>query len=114
MLNDEWSKLPPREQERRKYEIMSQLVADGLMGTTGAQALGKAKSLTEVLDVVAQQGATYGGRVIEAAKRAAGKIANLLDEINPFNQTELTTAGGPPLKGNCILAFLMLQFQMLK
>jgi hypothetical protein len=95
ILNDEWSQLPPREQERRKYEILSQMVADGLVGTAGAQAIGKAKTLTEVLDTVAEQVAKSSAHGIEHTEKTAGKIANI---INDLLAPELAIAGGGKTK----------------
>jgi hypothetical protein len=95
LLNNEWSQLPPREQERRKYEIMSQMVADGLVGTAGAQAIGKAKTLTEVLDNVAEQAARASGHGIDAVKGTAGKILNAVDDLI---QPEFITPDGQNMR----------------
>jgi hypothetical protein len=62
ILNQQWNELPPREQERRKYELLSQMVADGAIGVAGMRAVGKAGKFTEVLDTLAEQACKSGRR----------------------------------------------------
>lgn len=95
MLNEQWSKLTPLEQERRKYQLITEMTAQGLLGVGGAQAIGKAKKFTEVLDVVAEQGANSGVCAIDASENAATKVAGLVRELNPFKpQQQLVTPEG--------------------
>jgi hypothetical protein len=95
MLDSRWSQLPPREQERCKYEIMSQMLADGLVGSVGAQAIGKAKTFTEVLDTVAEQSAKHGLKGIEEANKAVSAVARSIDRLI---EPELALPGGGSIK----------------
>jgi len=88
VLNHEWQNLPPREQERRKAEFISQLLADGFIGTTGAQAIGKAGSLTKMLDAVAENIDKAVIKSKDKFKKSAKLISNLVDElVQPVGDT---------------------------
>ncbi|TXH03397.1 MAG: hypothetical protein E6R05_03145 [Candidatus Moraniibacteriota bacterium] len=65
-LNERWRQIPPREQERIKYKLITEMAADGLIGVGGAKALGKAKAFTEVMDAIAIEA--------KAAGRTTGKV----------------------------------------
>lgn len=80
-LNDRWSQLPPREQERVKYKLITEMAADGLIGAGGAKAIGKAKVFTEVLDAIALEAKTTTKATIEGSKRAARAISNAVDNL---------------------------------
>lgn len=80
-LNDRWSQLPPREQERLKYKLITEMAADGLIGAGGAKAIGKAKVFTEVLDAIALEAKTTTRATIEGSKRAARAISNAVDNL---------------------------------
>jgi hypothetical protein len=82
MLDSQWSQLPPREQERRKYELMSQMVADGLIGTAGAQAIGKAKTFTGILDTLAERVTMSGSLSIDNANRASAIVAREVGNLS--------------------------------
>lgn len=78
-LNHRWSELPPREQERIKYKLVTELAADGLIGAGGAKAIGKAKVFTEVLDAVALEA--------QGAKNAAKGIGKqVLSDVKGMSQ----------------------------
>lgn len=80
-LNDRWSQLPPREQERVKYKLITEMAADGLIGAGGAKAIGKAKVFTEVLDAIALEAKTATKATIEGGKRAAKAIGSAIDGL---------------------------------
>lgn len=94
-LDELWNQLPPREQERRKYEVITQMAAEGFIGAGGAQAIGKAKKFTEVLDLIAEQAATHTGKAIESSKMAVRTIANSVEELM---QPEMALPGGGSIK----------------
>lgn len=81
LLDDHWSQLPPREQERLKYELISQMAADAVIGSAGAQALGKAKTFTGMLDAVAEEAAKHGRRTYEVTKKTIQTISNVTQEV---------------------------------
>lgn len=80
-LNEQWNDLPPREQERIKYKLITELSADALLGAGGGPAIGKAKKFTEVLDAVAEQTAKHGKQALDSSKRTAGAIADSIDQV---------------------------------
>lgn len=80
-LNDRWAQLPPREQERVKYKLITEMAADGLIGAGGAKAIGKAKVFTEVLDAIALEAKTATKATIEGGKRAARAVGSAIDDL---------------------------------
>jgi len=97
ILDREWEKLPPREQERQKFELIGQLVSDGLIGTHGAQAMGRATKFTEILGSISKAAAEHGGQKLEVVKKAASKISDLTkDLLSP----ELAVAGVGKIKAS--------------
>jgi len=80
-LNDRWAHLPPREQERIKYKLITEMAADGLIGAGGAKAIGKAKVFTEVLDAIALEAKTTTRATIEGGKRAARAVGSAIDNL---------------------------------
>ncbi len=91
ILDREWSKMPPREQERQKYELIGQLVSDSLIGPPGAKAIGKATKFTEVLGCISKAAAEHGGQTVGEIRMAATKISDVVkDLLSP----ELGVAGG--------------------
>ena len=80
-LNDRWAHLPPREQERIKYKLITEMAADGLIGAGGAKAIGKAKVFTEVLDAIALEARTTTKATIEGGKRAARAVGSAIDNL---------------------------------
>ncbi len=92
ILNDRWNQLPAREQERRKAEFISQLIADGLVGMAGAQSLGKAKTITELLDGIATKG-------INKADQATRKLSETIGKhVDDLLQPEYALPGGGKIK----------------
>lgn len=92
ILNDRWQQLPPREQERRKAELISQLIAGGFVGMAGAQSLGKAKTYSELLDGIA---ATGFERTSQTTKKIAETIGRQVDDLL---QPEYALPGGGKIK----------------
>ena len=80
-LNDRWAHLPPREQERIKYKLITEMAADGLIGAGGAKAIGKAKVFTEVLDAIALEARTTTKATIEGGNRAARAVGSAIDNL---------------------------------
>ena len=74
-LNDRWNEVPPREQERIKYKLITEMAADGLIGAGGAKALGSAKSFTGLLDAAAVEAGDRGKRVLAAAEGVGKQLA---------------------------------------
>lgn len=95
-LNEHWDKLPPREQERLKYKLITELTADAIIGGGSAQAVGKAKKLTEILNGVAEQAGKRAGKTLENSKKAVQSIS---DTVNQALGPEYATAGGGKLRG---------------
>lgn len=92
ILNDRWNQLPPREQERRKDELISQLIAGGFVTATGAQALGKAKTYSEFLDGIAKKG-------IEHTTQASRKLTETIGRhVDDLLQPEYALPGGGKIK----------------
>ncbi len=89
-LNDRWSQLPPREQERVKYKLITEMAADGLIGAGGAKAIGKAKVFTEVLDAIALEAKTTTKATTKGIKRAAKALGEAVDNLT---QPEVEIAG---------------------
>jgi len=98
-LNDKWSKLSPLEQERVKYEFISEMVAGGLTSGGGAAAIGKAKKYTEILEVIADKSKQFaienGGKAWHGSKKMAEKIAV---SVKRLAEPELVSAEGQIVK----------------
>ncbi|HMP53334.1 MAG TPA: hypothetical protein PKD05_17425, partial [Candidatus Melainabacteria bacterium] len=54
-MNEKWESLPPKEQERIKFKLLTELGADTLIGGAGIHSAGKAGKLTKLLDDVAEE-----------------------------------------------------------
>ena len=85
-LNDRWSQLPPREQERVKYKLITEMAADGLIGAGGAKAIGKAKVFTEVLDAVAIEAKAAGGAVKGVGRQVATDLKGMRQDVAAHGQ----------------------------
>ena len=94
-LNESWNQLSPREQERLKSELISQMVADGLVGYTGTQTLNKAKTYLEVLDAIAIKAIENSGRTLGNLQRTFDTIK---DQITSLLSPQLELAGGGKIK----------------
>lgn len=77
-LNAQWSRLSPKEQERLKAKLITELLADSLIGMPGARAIEKAGKYTEVLEIVAHNAdrLAHGNTF-----KTANKIAQNIEEI---------------------------------
>ncbi|MBS1998651.1 MAG: HNH endonuclease [Cyanobacteria bacterium SZAS LIN-2] len=69
-LDEAWMKLPPREQERLRAKMVSELVAGSVIPSSGVAAVGKVTKFSEILDVVALESMNA-----HAAARGAGHMA---------------------------------------
>ena len=88
-LNEHWGQLPPREQERLKYKLITELTADTLIGAGGAQAIGKAKKLTEILDIVALESKNFAA---QSAKKVGTSAAELTGKLLEESRQKLNNA----------------------
>ncbi|CAN5319316.1 hypothetical protein BH11CYA1_BH11CYA1_48240 [soil metagenome] len=95
-LNEKWSELPTREQERLKYKLITELTADAIIGGGSAQAIGKAKKLTEILDVIAEQAGKSVGKALEKSQKAVKSIS---DTVNEALGPDYAIAGGLNSRG---------------
>lgn len=87
-LDQAWSKLPPREQERIVYKLGTELVADGVLTPSGAAGLYKATKITEILDKVAKDAGaihrlTSGSShaLTESLSKASGHVQEALRPV---------------------------------
>lgn len=91
-LNEQWTNLPPKEQERIKYRLITEFAADALMSAGCAQAVGKAKTFTDVLDALAVNFVESGVGTFNRSKKA------LSASIQEFFTPEYSYAGIGKLK----------------
>jgi len=85
-LNDRWAQVPPREQERIKYKLITEMAADGLIGAGGAKAIGKAKVFTEVLEAVAIEAKAAGGAVKGVGSQVVTDLKGMGQDIAAHGQ----------------------------
>jgi hypothetical protein len=85
-LNDRWAQLPPREQERIKYKLITEMAADGLIGAGGAKAIGKAKVFTEVLDAIALEAKAAGGAVKGVGRQVVTDLKGMRQDVIAHGQ----------------------------
>lgn len=76
LLNRRWSELPPRDQERIKANLITQLSIDGLLGMASANNINKTGKFTELVDTIASDLAVMANE----AKHGGKKIVQALDE----------------------------------
>lgn len=81
ILNHQWQQLPPREQERRKAELITQLVADGFIGFAGVQQIKRSENLTELFRSITDIASKTSVKSKEAINRAKKAISNTLDDL---------------------------------
>lgn len=79
VLNEEWSKKTPFEQERIKSELIAELLADGLIGSHGAGAIRKCGKFTEILNAIGKYSNECGE--ITNTLNKSGKLAHLTDSV---------------------------------
>lgn len=76
-LNEHWSNLPPREQERIKSKFITEMIADGMIAVGGLSAVKKASSFTEILDAIAEEAKVLQSR----GKKTATAIHDAVDAL---------------------------------
>lgn len=81
VMNEEWSKKTPFEQERIKSKFVAELVADGLVGGAAAGAIKKAGKFTEVLDIVADEAKVWNAATEPTRKKAVHAINNAINDV---------------------------------
>lgn len=87
-LDERWSHLPPREQERVKAKLITELVGSGAIGAAGAGTIQKASKFTEMLDAVAVEAKALHAAVKPGIKKAVKAINNAVDElVQPMGDT---------------------------
>ncbi len=87
-LDQQWSGLPPREQERVKAKLITELIEGGAIGTAGASTIQKASKFTEILDSVAMQVHELHAASKPVIKKAVKAVSNAVDElIQPVSDT---------------------------
>jgi len=80
-IDEQWKQLSPREQERRKAELISQLIADGFVGFASAQSLKKTEKLTEFFDSIADVAGKAQIKSKDALAKATNAISNTVDDL---------------------------------
>jgi len=85
-LNDRWAQLPPIEQERVKYKLITEMAADCLIGAGGAKAIGKAKVFTEVLDAIAIEAKAAGGAVKGVGSQVVADLKGMRQDVAAHGQ----------------------------
>lgn len=87
-LDAQWSQLPPREQERTKAKLITEMIESGIIGVGGASAVHKASKFTEVLDALAVEAKQLHAAAKPTIKKAVKAINNAVDElIQPMSDT---------------------------
>ncbi|MDZ4832580.1 MAG: hypothetical protein SGJ27_02145 [Candidatus Melainabacteria bacterium] len=87
-LDAQWNQVPPREQERVKAKLITELLESGAIGAGGAGAIQKASKFTEVLDAVAIEAKALHAAAKPGIKKAAKAINNAVDElVQPVGDT---------------------------
>jgi hypothetical protein len=97
ILDRQWEKLSPREQERQKYELIGQLVSDAFIGPPGAKAIGKATKFTEVLGCISKAATEHGGHTVDEIRKAVNKIS---DVVRDLMAPEFVLEGGIKVKAS--------------
>jgi len=80
-LDEQWSQLPPREQERIKAKLITEMVESGAIRAGGANAVQKASKFTEVLDALAVEAKQFHAAAKPAIKKAVKAVNNAVDEL---------------------------------
>lgn len=87
-LDEQWSRLPPREQERIKTKLITEMIESGALGAGGAGAVQKASKFTEVLDALAVEAKQLHAAAKPTIKKAVNAVNNAVDElIQPVGDT---------------------------
>lgn|GEM_PF-959094 len=80
-LDEQWSQFPPREQERIKAKLITELLAGGAIGAGGAGTIQKASKFTEILDAVAVEAKALHAAAKPGIKKAVQAVNNAVDEL---------------------------------
>lgn len=80
-LDAQWSQLPPREQERIKTKLITEMIESGAIGAGGASAVQKASKFTEVLDALAVEAKQLHTAAKPTIKKAVNAINKAMDEL---------------------------------
>lgn len=80
-LDQQWNGLPPREQERVKTKLITELLESGAIGAAGASTIQKASKFTEVLDAVAMKAQELHAASSPVIKKAAKAVSDAVDEL---------------------------------
>jgi hypothetical protein len=87
-LDEQWNQLPPREQERIKAKLITEMIESGAIGAGGANAVQKASKFTEVLDALAVEAKQLHAAAKPTIKKAVKAINNAVDElVQPVGDT---------------------------
>jgi len=97
-----WKSLPPREQERIKAQLITNLIADGLVTKSGGRAILTLPKMTEILDALALEAKASAASLKNVSAKAANHITKALDDIFKFPpgagglRPAYSMAGGAP------------------
>jgi hypothetical protein len=83
-IDTNWKSLPPREQERIKAQLITNLLADGIVTASGAKTIAKLPKMTEVLDALALEAKASAASLKNVSAKAVNHITEALDEILKF------------------------------
>lgn len=87
-LDEHWSQLPPREQERVKAKLITEMLESGALGAGGASAVQKASKFTDVLDALAVEAKELHTAAKPAINKAVKAVNNAVDElVQPVGDT---------------------------
>jgi len=101
ILDEKWSKLPIRERERIKAQLVTELVGNALLTKGGATSITKAKTLTEILDQVALESknaleaAKASGKTLKSVHAASQEVASLIKTVLNPHAPAFATEGLP-------------------
>ena len=80
-LDEQWSKLPPREQERIKAKLVTEMLESGAIGAGGASAIQKTSKFTEILDTIAVEAKQLHAAANSAIKKATKAVSAAVDDL---------------------------------
>ncbi len=80
-IDMKWKLLPLREQERIKAELVTNLLADGVITAGGAKTISQLPRFTQILDNVADETKVLSASIKDVSNKAADRIAVALDDI---------------------------------
>jgi hypothetical protein len=86
LLNKRWSELPPRDQERIKANLITQLSIDGLLGIASANNISKTGKFTQLVDMIASD-------LVELSAKAKSSGKKIIQAIDESVEDLLTPAG---------------------